>query len=130
MKETARAFDAFQCALVDYKDLRNAAGNYYILCLRKSAPKLVGRQVADHARALANYSKACVSLLPRFPRFSTMLEPFASLAAFNREFPAGIDEDGMPVDRSKEYPIHACESLDMLVQELLLPTLLGKNMVH
>lgn len=129
LQESTRWLDAFQASLVDLSDLQVAAKNLHILLLRGTVLKLCGRQVTEHARALVLYTRVPQALLPRFPVYKPMLESFEDLEAFHKSWPAGLHPDGTAVDTSAvpAYPIFAQESLEKLVQEVLLPTLQGKR---
>ena len=58
MNENLRTLDAFQAALPDLDDLRNAAETYFILLLRGAPLRIGVRNVAESARALVMYNKA------------------------------------------------------------------------
>ena len=58
MNENLRTLDAFQAALPDLDDLRNAAETYFILLLRGAPVRIGVRNVAENARALVMYNKA------------------------------------------------------------------------
>ena len=56
--------------------------------------------------------------------------PFKSLRNFHAAFPCGLHDTGLPVKSAEqaEYPIFAQESLDKLVQDILIPLFTGKRM--
>lgn len=129
VQESGKYLDQFQAALPDLADLRNAAETWHILNLRGCAPRLAGRQVVEHARALSMYSRIPAALVPRFARYSGMLGNFLGPREFHVAFPVGLDFDGNPVPPHKkvEYPVFGHESLERLVGELLVPVLAGKR---
>ena len=75
----------------DLNDLRNAAEALHILQLRGCVVKASGRQVTEHARALAMYGKIPPALFGRFEKSRAMLQDFESLKAFHQRFPQGTD---------------------------------------
>ncbi|CAE7714171.1 unnamed protein product [Symbiodinium sp. CCMP2592] len=121
LQENARNFDAFQAALPNLDDLRDASMNLHILLLRGNNIKLSGRGIGDLARALVLYSRVPTALLPRFEKYAELLKPFASLREFHREFPVGMEENGSPAVRDITYPMFAQESADKLTTQVLIP---------
>ena len=101
VQESARYLGQFQAALPELADLRNAAETWHILNLRGCAPKVGGRQVVEHARALAMYSRVPASLVPRFPRYAPMLEEFLGPKEFHEAFPVRLNFDGTPLSRQQ-----------------------------
>ena len=84
LQENARSFDAFQAALPNLDDLRDASMTLHILLLRGNNVKMAGRGIADLARGLVLYSRIPAALLPRFEKYSELLKPFGSLREFHR----------------------------------------------
>ncbi len=128
MQESVRALDSFQSALPSNSELRSATETFHIMLLRGYSIKLAGRQVTEQVKALSLYHRIPASLIPRFPKHATALEDFMTLKQFHDKYPVGFKLDGEPItDDVPLFPIHAHESLDRLVQEILLPLLLYKK---
>ena len=128
LQESTRYFDSFQSALPDLSDLRNAAECSHVTMLRGYNVKVAGRQVSEHAKALAMYNKVPAALFPRFPRYASILHCFETLLSFHKAFPAGLHLNGTAVALGKvEMPIYGQECVERLVQEVLLPLMAGKK---
>lgn len=73
-----------QAALPDLEDLRVACETLYILQLRGVVIKWSARTSTEQARSLVMYRKIPKLLLPKFPMYVAMLEPFSSLLNFHK----------------------------------------------
>jgi hypothetical protein len=74
-------------------------------------------------------NKIPAALLPRFPMYSELLKPFASMLKFHNAYPIGQQLDGsevLEIDK-KSMPIFATESLEKLVSEILVPLYQSKR---
>ena len=68
-------------------------------------------------------SKIPAALIPRFPLYQALLEPFRSLLHFHIEFPMCLDLNGKELtDKDiRPLPIFATESLDLLMNDVITP---------
>jgi hypothetical protein len=129
--------DQFQSSIHDLADLRIVFENLFTVFLRGYNVKLSHRTASDSARVLLNMNKLPQQLLPKLPAYQALLKPFASLSAFHKHFPVGLDAEGEDIDPDKcpDIPSFSQESLDSLINDILVPmfknkkyqTLSGKN---
>ncbi len=127
LQESSKYLDCFQSALPSLSDLRDAAEALHIMNLRGCTPKLAGRNVAEHARALTMYNQLPTAVVAKFPAHKALVQDFLSTSAFHEKFPYGMTVDGVEVKEHPIFPDFGYESLERLVQEVLAPTLSGKR---
>ena len=98
--------------------------NLHILLLRGYRPfGSIGRggHTQEVARALALYSSIPEVLIPRMERYQEQIKPYASLSAYHKNFPKGLDEEGEEITITVQQPIYNLESLGTAVSELFVP---------
>lgn len=128
LQESTKAMDAFQAGIPDLDDLRVASETFHIMLLRGYNIRPAARQTSEVARSLVHYTKIPAALAPRFPKFAAHLVDFVSLRTFHLKYPHGKDLEGNDLPEQKpEYPIHASECLDKLVQEIFIPLMTFKK---
>ena len=121
VQESPKYLDTFQATLPSLGALRDAAENFHVALLRGFSQKVNGRQCGDHARAFAAMNRVPTALIPRFPSYSILLKAFSTYRAFHTSFPSGLTLEGDKVTEVVPLPVHAQESLEKIVQEVLVP---------
>ena len=121
LQESTRTFDCFQSALPNLDDLRMAATNLHILLLRGYNVKMSQRGIGELAKGLVLYSKIPAALIPRFPKYTDLLAHFVDFKTFHLKYPVNLSLEGTAVDDCPEYPVFASESLDKMLNEVLVP---------
>ena len=109
LQESIYAFDSFQSAVSSNSQLRNAAENLHILLLMGYRPfGSIGRggHTQEVARALAMYSLIPDVVIPHLERYQEQLKPYASLRAYHKNFPKGLDEEGEEITINYSHPIY------------------------
>ena len=100
--ESVRGLDAFQAALGNLSELRQAAENLFVLLLRGCPIKMLGKNVTEQVRACSYYTSVPRSLIARFPRYEALLANMKSLKLFHEAYPIAFHLDGTPVDPDKK----------------------------